>query len=248
MPEELYLFLDFDDTLSDFGVLGPQYIAATSRLLAEQFGGEAASWADAVQRQVVDSKRRYEETFVDRPLAGYCTWIGAERARAAESVFASVGISLSSDVNPGELALRVQSEALKRCNASFAGTLEAMRALKASGVRLQMASSQEAEYLRAALRGAGLEGFFDRCFGPDLVDCAKEGPEFYRRIFSACGISSSQTVVVDDQAMCLDWAEETGARVVQACMKPEADPEFPVIVRSMGELVEAVGEGRQWTS
>ena len=44
-------------------------------------------------------------------------------------------------------------------------------------------------------------------------------------------------MVVDDQAMCLDWAEETGARVVQACLKVGAEePEFPVSFTNYEEL------------
>ncbi len=78
---------------------------------------------------------------------------------------------------------------------------------------------------------------FNGFFGPDLVDIPKEGPEFYMAVFKACSIRPDEAIVVDDQAMCLDWAEEAGARVVQACVRDGAlEPEFPMVIRSLCEL------------
>jgi phosphoglycolate phosphatase-like HAD superfamily hydrolase len=237
MPEGVFLFVDFDDTLSDFAALGGQYVEQLSRLLSSEFGGEPGEWAAATVPELEASVARYVEKFVGNPLAGYNAWIEEERARVAAAIFARVGRELPANEPLGPLAKRVQFDALTNCNAVFPGTEEALHALFEADVRIQLASSQESDYLLAALIGGGIESCTESKFGPDLVDCAKEGPEFYRRIFAMAEISPSQAIVLDDQAMCLDWAEEAGARVIQACLKANAaEPEFPVVLGSMAEL------------
>jgi phosphoglycolate phosphatase-like HAD superfamily hydrolase len=237
MPEGVFLFVDFDDTLSDFSALGAQYVQEVSRLLSNEFGGDAAEWAVAVVPELEASVARYVGKFVGNPLAGYNSWIEEERVRVAEAIFGRAGRELPAGESPGTLAKRIQFDALTSCNAVFPGVEEALHTLFEADVRIQLASSQESDYLLAALIGGGIESCTESKYGPDLVDCAKEGPEFYRRIFGTCGISPSQAIVLDDQAICLHWAEEAGARVIQACLKADAEePAFPVVLRSMAEL------------
>jgi phosphoglycolate phosphatase-like HAD superfamily hydrolase len=242
MPDETFLFLDFDNTLSDMDALGAQYVQAVAILLAHEFGGEAGAWATVTAPALRESKTRYEAAFVDNPLGGFAAWVEAERVQVAEAIFAGVGKALPKEETVSALAKRVQFDALKGCNAVFPGAEETLRVLRKAGLRVQMASSQESEYLRAALMGAGLEGYVEELFGPDLVDCAKEGPEFYQRLFAECGIRPAQAVVVDDQALCLDWAEEVGARVIQACLKPDSpEPEFPFVLTRFTDLPPLIG-------
>src|SRR5438309_602999 len=61
--------------------------------------------------------------------------------------------------------------------------------------------------------------------------------EFYDRIFESCEIHPSRAIVVDDQAMCLDWAEEAGTRVIQARIRPDApEAEFPIVLTQLSDL------------
>src|SRR5262249_10976942 len=135
------------------------------------------------------------------------------------------------------LAAKIQFDALTACNAAFPHAESALRELHEMGVRTQTASSQESEYLLAALIGAGIESYIETKFGPDLVDCAKESPEYYCRIFKTCEIRPSQAIVVDDQPECLDWAEEAGARVIQARLIPDAqEQQFPNAITDLSSL------------
>jgi len=237
MAEPTFVFLDFDDTLSDFEEHGRQYVAELALLLAQEHGGTETEWSDAIRPALQESLHRYVERFAGNPLAGYAAWLEEERARAAASIFQRMGRPLPEGEPLADYARRVQFDALTACNAAFPGACEGLRQLFEDGVRTQIASSQDSEYLYAALLGTGSESYTENKFGPDLVDCAKEGPEFYARIFHACRIHPSQAIVVDDQAMCLDWAEEAGARVAQARMEPGSPPaEFPVVLTSLFDL------------
>jgi len=243
MPSETWVLLDFDNTLCDMSRHRGQYLRELAAALSGEFGGEADEWTVAIEPELEASLANYARRFTGDPLAGFNVWIDEERVRATEAVFAAMHTPLP-DEPVVDLAKRLQFDALTGCNAMVEGVDSALRELFDMGVRTQMASAQESEYLLAALIGAGIESFTESKFGPDLVDCAKEGPEFYRRIYGQLGIRPSQAIVVDDQAMCLDWAEETGARVVQAVLLPDRpEPEFPIVLRSFADLPRLIRMG-----
>lgn len=243
MSEQTYVFIDFDDTLSDAQALWEQYVEELAALLSMDVGGDEAIWKAALRPAIDRSLARCAEKFRDNPLAGYVEWIDEERVRFTEEVFVEVGQPLPTRDPLVEFAKRMQFDALTACNAAFPGAEEALRELFEMGVRTQMASAQESEFLLAALIGAQIESYIESKFGPDLVGCAKEGPEFYRRIFEACHVHPSQAIVVDDQPLCLDWAEEVGAKVVQARIKPNApEPQFPTVLNALPDLPGLVRE------
>ena len=40
--------------------------------------------------------------------------------------------------------------------------------------------------------GAGVDQYVGTRYGPDLIDCAKEGPEYYQRMFAHMGIDPAE--------------------------------------------------------
>ncbi len=233
-----FLFLDFDNTLSEQSELHQQYVTELSALLVEGHGGSAEAWQRACATQLLKVQKDYESVFVGNPLAGYRAWLERMRVGFVTEVFAEVGAAMPD--NPLEVATDYQFSALTSCNATYPGAYEALETLFREGVRVQLASANDSEFLLAALIGAGIESFTESKFGPDLVDCAKEGPEFYKRIFEASGVLPEKALVLDDHPETLNWARETGARTVQTKLSkvdvyPD-DPDALAILRDLKDL------------
>lgn len=222
MADEVFLFIDFDDTLSSSHDLNTQYARELSLLLSQDLGNEPGIWEPLIQAELEQSLALYSQKFKNSPLAGYTNWIEEERGRFLLEIARQAQVKLPSNESSAAYAARLQFDALTMCNASFPAAEETLRTLFDDNVRVQLASSQESQYLLAALIGAGIESYTESKFGPDLLDCAKEGPEFYKRIFESCRIDPQMAIVIDDQPTCLQWAKEAGARVIQACMLPNA--------------------------
>ncbi|HZO89979.1 MAG TPA: HAD family hydrolase [Chthonomonadaceae bacterium] len=247
MADNRYVFIDFDNTLSDQFEFNLQYVREVGALLAPKYGGDAETWAQAATEMLEALEQDYLARFAGNPLGGYCAWLETVHTRAAEMLFARMGLPVPP--NAKELARETQFNALIGCNAAFSGAHEALMTLFEEGYRTQMASGQESEWLLAALMGAGVESFTESKFGPDLVDCAKEGPEFYERIFAEVGVQPEETVVIDDHPDALRWAMQTGAKAIQAKLSPERHVEdIPGVVAVMtdwsrlpGLLKQALG-------
>ena len=211
-----HLFLDFDDTLTPMQEHRQRYIVTMARLLSNRYGGQVDTWEQAVRSALEASIRRYTERFVGPSTEGFREWLKEEQRRQAWDVCVKAGIPAALEFDLKEQGIALQHLALRMCSTPYPGTAEALQALTGRGMRIHMASAWDAGYLSAALEGMGLAEYVCYRFGPDLVDCAKEGPEFYRRAFHACGIEPEDAIVVDDQPTCLDWAAAVGAHPVQA--------------------------------
>lgn len=241
--KDIFLFTDFDDTLSCQTELTEMYIEELCRLLPREITGGEGDWRQAIRIELKNSLERYKEQFNEQtPLTGYRQWIEEERARALLDACKAMNISLQSSDSPSEIAARIQFEALTCCNAAFPEAYDVLQQLFEMGVRIQMASSQESDYLLAALIGAGIESFTESKFGPNLVDCAKEGPEFYRRIISAINANPKDAIVLDDQLRCLQWAKEAGIdRLIWLSHEASsAIPEGVSVIRTLNELPEII--------
>ena len=237
MAEPLHLFVDFDDTLSDYREMGRQYVERLADLLCREHGGCHEEWTTVLASALTSSLERYAEEYGGRPRSGMAKWVRQEHERVLREVFTAMNARLPADIHPADLSLKLQYDALCDCNALFRGAAEALDEIQSYGVIIHAASSWPSDYIQGAMFGAGLAPFITSMFGPDLVDCPKEGPEFYRLIFRSSEVPASRAVVVDDQPECLQWAEEAGARVIQACVKPGApQPEFPLHFRRLAEL------------
>jgi FMN phosphatase YigB (HAD superfamily) len=237
MSDEKFVFLDFDNTLSDQFQLNLQYVREVGSLLAPKYGGEAEDWAKAMADVMEAMEQDYIARFLRNPLNGYCAWLEEMHPKAATMLFTRMGRPLPPNIE--QLAIETQFNALTACDAAFPGAYDALNALFEEGYRTQIASGQESEWLLAALMGAGLESFTESKFGPDLIDCAKEGPEFYERIFAQVGVAPAETLIIDNDPVALGWAMQVGAKAIQVKVSREYHfPEAPGIVAAITDLAD----------
>jgi len=212
------VFIDFDDTLSDPIPFFTQFARESATLFRARFGGDQAEWERAMGDMLVAVHDDYLVRFVDNPTNGYLDWLKTLRLRSMELVFDAMELPIPP--NAERLCVETQFTALSKCNAAFPGAEQMLVELTHQGYPLHMASGQESEYLRAGLTGLGLAHFFGRLFGPDLVDCAKEGLDYYTRVFEAVGVQSKDVIVVDDYPPAIGWAVASGAKVIQVQLSP----------------------------
>ena len=199
--------------------MNAQRVPAVGAALALAHGGAVSDWARATAGLLAGLEQEYIARFVGDPLAGYAAWLEAARRKSARTLFEMLKISAPPDAD--EQIGAIQFKALSSCNAAFPGANFALEGLRRVGFQIHLASGNDSETLAAALVGAGLEPFVAMKFGPDLIDCAKEGAEYYQRIFQATSVNPKDALVVDDQPEALRWAMAAGARTIQAQVSRE---------------------------
>ncbi len=227
------LLFDFDNTLSDQAEFRVRYGRALVAELVRRFGDAPAGWGRAATVVLAELEADYDARFVGAPLAGYCDWLEAVRPRTVERLFEAVGLS----VPQGDLAAlyrALQAEALASSAALFPGAAQTLGHLDASGHALHLASGHESEYLSGALKAAGIRDRFGTLFGPDRIDCAKEGAEYYTRVLEALALRVDQAIVIDDWPPAIHAALSVGLRVVQA--RISAEYRFDLVAGTLGPM------------
>jgi phosphoglycolate phosphatase-like HAD superfamily hydrolase len=216
---EIYLFFDFDDTLSEQISFNLKYVRAIGTVLAPNYGGDVEAWAKSAIDMMEVLEAEYIARFRDNPLNGYCKWLADMRVRSTELLFTGMGQPVPDDA--AEVSIQTQFAALIQCDTLFPGAKEAIWALHARGIPIHMASGNSSDHLQAALQGVGLDHMIDRKFGPDLIDCAKEGPEFYERILADMDLPGDRALFIDNDPTAIDWAHAAGAAAIQVKLLPD---------------------------
>jgi HAD superfamily hydrolase (TIGR01509 family) len=134
------------------------------------------------------------------------------------------------------LARETTAYVTRRVHASFPGAIDAIRQLSARRYRLFTASGEHSEELDGYLRAMDVRGLFGRLFGPDLVETPKEGPSYYRRIFTDAGVAPEDVLVVDDSPDAVRWAADAGATAVLVTGRANEAPEAAAVIDSLAEL------------
>lgn len=217
----MIVLLDFDDTLSEFDSFLEQFTSTLATLLTDKLGGSPEEWNRKVLNMMIVVENDYIQHFIQNPLAGYRQWLPTSYQLASEFLFDST-IPLKKRERI-RLLKRVRKQALLSVNACFPGMIQLVKDLHNNNVQLVMASGNDSEHLNHALKAAGILNCFSKVYGPDLIDCAKEGPEYYARICDALSITPDQAVVVDNDAVALGWAADVGMKTVHLRILSRSD-------------------------
>ena len=230
------LFFDFDDTLSEQIPFNLQYVRAIGSVLAPRFGGDPEAWAKCAIDMLEILEAQYLARFRDDPT-NYNAWFSTMHEQAMRLVFSGMGLPIPPDAET--LSQETQRLALAQCNALFPGTRETLHSLHAQGYALHTASGNDSGHLRAALAGAQIAPFFDRLYGPDLIDCAKEGPEFYARLFRHAQADPARALIIDNDPHAIGWAISVGAYAVQVDFLPYKQvPAAPGILAKITNIAQ----------
>lgn len=181
-------------------------------VLAPVYGGAVEEWAKCGIDMLEALEAQYIARFRNTPT-GYNAWYATIHRQAMELVFGGMGLPIPDHAE--QLSRDTQRQALAACDATFPGAAQAVQTLKQRGYTLHTASGNDSGHLRSALAGIGMDTCFDRFYGPNLIDCAKESQEFYSRIFADLNLPPDHALIIDNDPKAIEWAQSLGAKAIQ---------------------------------
>ena len=123
-----------------------------------------------------------------------------------------VGVAMPDQVSDEVKASKGHVMAQIEC--AYPDAAPAMRALRASGFTLHLASGGRTDELEPYMRRMGVWELIGRPYGVDLLGVSKTGRRYYERIAEDSGVDPGTAVVVDSHAAPLEWADAVGFRTV----------------------------------
>lgn len=90
------------------------------------------------------------------------------------------------------------------------GAKEIIEYLKASGIKLALATANDEELYRPCLERLGLNNYFDVVIDVNKIGEGKSSPKIYRWISEKLGVEKNQTIVLEDTIMGLKTSYDDG--------------------------------------
>ena len=235
MPQ-LAVFLDDGGVMNDNATRGVQWQRLVAEYLAPRLGGNPDDWGEA-NRVVAELEfKMYKEHPWGQPDADYLSFREKRDEDWLRGMCERIGVLSPSSEGCVRIARETCAFVTRRVRSARPGAVNAIRALHSMGHQLYTASGEDSEDLGGYLEGMGVRDLFERLYGPDLVNTAKEAPSYYEQIFEDAGGLPDEAVVVDDSRPVLGWAKELGATVVLVSADGAAINELDAVISSLAEL------------
>lgn len=183
-----------------------------ANLLTNEFGGSPDVWFGSTAKMALAIEADYSARFVGQPLNGYNRWREHANHLAASMLFEWAGFSPPPDAV--QIVRDLHEAAVTASTALFPGMSETVNSIYQAGVPICMASGNDSRHIQLAISQLDIATYFTRLYGPDLLDCAKEGPEFYSLIAADQGVDPHEFLVVDNDPTALEWAQSSGMNVL----------------------------------
>lgn len=124
------------------------------------------------------------------------------------------------------------------------GAREALERLRASGLRLAVASNKPERFSTPILRALDMHRFMTHVAGPDTAGRTKPDPAMLRECLDALGSEAGRTLYVGDMPLDVDSGDRAGLPVALVATGSASEPALRATgrptVRHLGELVERI--------
>ena len=238
MPEITALFIDDGGVLNDNALRGPAWQRLVADFFAPILGGDPTTWAEANR---VVFERLWQFIIAGPQGQEYTVWYDTYQLRWLREMaaFARVAAPVD-DAECLRLAWQAGDYITRRVRAAYPGAANAIHALRGTGRHLFTASGGLSRQLDGYLTGMGIREHFSTLYGPDLVNQAKDGIQYYRCIFAHAGVDPKHTLVVDDSLHVLAWARGAGAMTCLVSATSHQDPKADLTVTTLSDLPAAL--------
>jgi FMN phosphatase YigB (HAD superfamily) len=233
------VFLDDGGVLNDNDRRAVEWRRLLGEFFAPRLGGTPEAWGEAnrvVYEAIWDDWRRLQQRG-EEPAA---SWWPDQDERWLGGMCERVGVSMPSDVQATVRASR--AHVMARVDCAYPDAAPAMRAMRALGITLHLASGGRTEELEPYLRRMDAWELIDRPYGTDLLGVNKLSRRYYERIVEDSGVDPRAALVVDSDAEPLEWAESVGFDTVHVD-RPGLGSRFRRIA-SLAELVPLLAAQR----
>jgi phosphoglycolate phosphatase-like HAD superfamily hydrolase len=224
-----HIFFDVH-TLIDSARLWAVYPVQIGQVMAEKYGGVAASWVDAYRRIAAD----WDSYFADLDFDGddgADLWEG--ELRITRALFRLIGISQPDMPALTTLSRELPYLATRGLDVFYPDCKAVLEKLHQAGFILSVAGHVVSAKARGMLEGAGVEKLFTEPFlCADVTGYFRKDIAFYR----AVSVPTENCLLVDERLDGIAGAKAAGMHTVQLCRVYAPSPDSPADYILKGDL------------
>jgi len=230
----LTILLDLGGIITDKRQRTHQWHSLIGEYFAPLFGRTRQEWNTAhrtVTERLLNQGEALQQAtpdFITFHHTYNCSWLSG--------MCELLGLPLPTEEECIALAEAAIASISSRVQAALPGAVEAIQTLHSQGYLLHTASGSASFEIAGYLEAIGVRPYFGRCYGADLINTFKQGPEYFERLFADLGLRPAEALVVDDGADVVGWAAQVGARTVLVSTPSDSEKATTACIRSLAEL------------
>jgi len=213
---------------------GKQWHALTGDYFASLFGRTAREWN--VAHQIVAERLMDQGGAMQQATPDFITFYHTYNRCWLSGMCELLGLPIPAEEECLVLAEAAIVSISSRIQAALPGAVAAIQTLHAQGYVLHTASGCLSFEIAGYLEAVGVRPCFGRCYGADLINTFKQGPEYFERLFADSGLRPRDALVVDDCSDALSWAAQVGARTMLVCPPFHSEQSTTACIGSLAEL------------
>jgi FMN phosphatase YigB (HAD superfamily) len=208
------IYFDLIGALIDPDALLPCYADSLARTLRARFGGDLARWQSAVRGVFAD----WDSYYADLNLSGddgiADMWEGLYRV--TRGYFRLAGMPEPDQRALTTLSRSLPGEAASACAALLPDALNALRTLKAAGIRRGITTYLTADHARGILRGGGALALIDApILTPETVERFERDQTYFEIAARRAGIPPESCLLVSERTDALESARAAGMQTAR---------------------------------
>ncbi|MHA1346028.1 MAG: HAD family hydrolase [Candidatus Heimdallarchaeaceae archaeon] len=240
---EFAVFFDDGGVMNDNRIRGLQYQKLVGEYFTPKFGGEPYLWAESNVNFIEEIMKEYSKAIYDGNDGSdidYKTYHADFVKRWVEEMFNYVGVKLPAKSEYNQIYREAIEYITPNVRSTYPGVVDSIKKLKRLGFNLYTASAEDSLEIKGYLQGMRVRDLFENFYGPDLVNTHKTSDNFFKRVLDDVWFEPDKTIVIEDKPRFLEYALNSGANVIQACLTGDFEPSYQYYVKDMNELPKII--------
>jgi HAD superfamily hydrolase (TIGR01509 family) len=230
----LTILLDVGGIITDKRQRTEQWHFLIGDYFAPLFGRTAQEWNTA--HQIVTERLLEQGEAIQQATPDFIAFHHTCKRSWLSGMYELLGLPIPAEEECIALADQAIASISSRIQAALPGAVEAIQTLHSQGFLLHTASGTHSVEIAGYLEAVGVRTCFGRCYGADLINTFKQGPEYFERLFANLGLRPAEALVVDDGSDVLGWAAQVGARTVLVGPASHSEKATTACIGSLVEL------------
>lgn len=235
-----WILFDDGNVLNNNEIRGKLWPEVFANYMMNRFGGSKDQWIQSNRTYFAEFMEDFYSKVRKRARINFKPYFQQHMVNWTTATLSYMNLEIPSEKKLVNLYKEITAFVNPRSVAPNPGIIKCIKELKSKNFNIVTSSGETSFELDGYLTGMGIKQYFDKLYGPDLINTGKFSSHFFQQIVNDLGISESQAILIEDNPEMIRMAQEIGINVIQSIIVNEKPVISPFYVSHGDQILENV--------